>query len=153
MAWHNFVSPQAVFDRLKVGDQDRLSQLLQVPAGIDPLTDAGLQQAVDYANAEIESFVLARYSQPFAVIPPILAGYGVSLAIWRLKQRRRELISDEDRTDFEDTMRALREISDGTRQLIFPPENQTEALVPPTRVAVSSVTEGQREFRRNLESF
>lgn len=153
MAWHNFVSPQAVFDRLKVGDQDRLSQLLQVPAGIDPLTDAGLQQAVDYANAEIESFVLARYSQPFAVIPPILAGYGVSLAIWRLKQRRRELISDEDRTDFEDTMRALREISDGTRQLIFPPENQTEALVPPTRVAVSSVTEGQREFRRNIDSF
>lgn len=153
MTWQNYTTPQDVYDRLRVGTQDRLSELLGVPVGSDPLTDSGLQQAIQSANDEVASIVLARYSQPFAVIPPTLRDSATALAIWRLKQRVPYTISESDAKSFDDTMRALREIAEGKRQLLFPPQNQTEALVPSTRVAVSSTTQAQRDFRDALDNF
>lgn len=153
MSLHIYIAPQDAYDRMRIGGVDRLSELLNVAPGTDPLTDMAFQQAVSDANAEVESFVLARYSQPMATIPPLLSGLAFRVLRWLLISRRSDIVSEAARIDYEDAIKALREISDGTRQLVFPPEDQTEALVPPTRVSVSSASESQREFRRNLDAY
>lgn len=155
MAVHIYITPQQVRDRMFVGTQDRLAELLNLNAGQDPLASIQLARAIEDANAEVDSFVLARYSQPFAIIPPMLTSVAFELVKYRLLQARSDLISDLDRANFEDSLRTLREISDGKRQLAFPPENQTEAMVPVTPVALATRDGDGRpsDFRRVMRAF
>lgn len=154
MAWQSFVTATDVFDRLKVGADDRLSQLLSLSPGQEPLESIALQQAVAFANDEIRSLVLARYPQPFETIPATLTDIGTRLVVWRLKGRRPETVTELDERDYDDAMKALREIAKGERTLVFPPVNQTEALVPPRHVALNDVGNAAREdFDRVLRAF
>lgn len=153
MSFRIYITAQDAYDRMRLGGVDRLSELLNVEPGVDPLADMAFQQAVSDANAEVESFVLARYSQPMAAIPPALSELAFRCLRWKLISRRSDIISDAARFDYEDAMKALKEISTGVRQLLFPPENQTEGLVPTTVVAVSNSSIRQTEFRRNLDAF
>lgn len=157
MSVHTYITPQQVRDRMQAGSQDRLADLLNLSPGQDPLTSVKLTRAIEDAVAEVDSFVLARYSQPFAIIPPMLTSIAFELVKYRLLLSRSDLISDLDRTGYEDALRALREISDGRRMLVWPPENQSEAQGSVSVVAVGSVVDGEPDdrgqFRRVLRSF
>lgn len=155
MAVHVYITPQQVRDRMFVGTRDRLADLLNLDAGQDPLTSQQLARALEDAHAEIESYIRGRYTLPFAVIPPELTRIAFGLVKYNLLQARSDLFSDTDRLDYEDAKRDLREIADGKRQLLFPPENRTESLTPVSTVAVGSRgSDGTaNEFRRTLRSF
>jgi phage gp36-like protein len=155
MAVHVYITPQQVRDRMFTGTQDRLASLLNLEVGQDPLTSTQLARALEDAHAEVDSFVLARYPQPFSIIPPLLTSLAFELVKYRLLQARSDLISELDRASYEDALRSLREIADGRRQLAFPPVNQTESLVQARQVPVGTRNSDgtESDFRRVLRAF
>ena len=116
----------------------------------DGVPDAeAITRALDSATSEIDSHVGARYSLPLPEISPLLVQYCVDIAIYRLANAR-DVLTNEIRTRYEDTIAALKGIAKGTASLNLPgpvdPDTGENTAAPRPRPIVSGGPE--REFTR-----
>lgn len=86
-------------------------------ANTGAIDDVVLSQALARADAEIEGYLLGRYSLPLASVPPILANIACDAARYYLYD---DHAPDHVRTRYEDVRRLLEGISTGKVQLGLP---------------------------------
>ncbi|KFB93026.1 gp36 family Mu-like phage protein [Trabulsiella guamensis ATCC 49490] len=82
------------------------------------LDEAKIQRATDDADAEINSFLAKRYRLPLELpsLPSPLRRAAVSIAFYWLSERDNQ-ITDEIQKRYDEALRTLREIANGTRDL------------------------------------
>ena len=111
------------------------------------LDDAKIETAIDDADAEINSFLARRFQLPLAIatIPRPLHRVAVSITIYWLSERGSQ-ITDLIQKRYDDAIRTLKEIANGTRDLGLP----TATPVPETdNGKIIVVSDNQRQFTRN----
>ncbi|MDT7483698.1 phage protein Gp36 family protein [Citrobacter koseri] len=111
------------------------------------LDEEKIQRAIDDTDAEINSFLAKRYHLPLNLptLPSPLRRAAVSIAFYWLSERDSQ-ITDEIQKRYDDALRTLREIANGTRDLGVPsdtpvPETDTGKLI--------IVSDNRRLFTRN----
>lgn len=101
-------------------DRFGLPELVQLttpdPAAAD-YDPAVFDRAVADADAEIDSYLAARYPLPLAAVPPVLTRIAADITRYRLWN---DQASDEVRTRYEDARRLLENLARGTVSLGLP---------------------------------
>lgn len=93
---------------LVVADHDR-----------DGVPDAGpIAVALDYATAEIDSYLAPRHSLPLAEVPRVLTQLCVDIAVYRLALSG-ELMTEEIDKRYERALARLRDLASGKASLVF----------------------------------
>ncbi|BBV67844.1 hypothetical protein STW0522KLE44_42320 [Klebsiella sp. STW0522-44] len=111
------------------------------------LDDEKIASAIDDADAEINSFLAKRFQLPLAIesIPRPLNRVAVSIAIYWLSERASQ-ISELIQKRYDDAIRTLKEIANGTRDLGLP----TDTPAPETDSGkLIVVSDNERLFTRN----
>ena len=89
-----------------------LSDRDDAPTGV--IDDALIGSAIDDAGAEIDGYLRGRYALPLAATPPVLRDLCLRVAIYKAHTH---VVTDKIRRDYEDAMRSLRMIADGSIRL------------------------------------
>ncbi len=96
---------------LVVADHDR-----------DGAPDYGpITRALISASDEIDSYIGARFTLPLDRIPGLLTQFCVDIAVYRLALSA-DVLTDEHRRRYDDRIKHLKLIADGTATLIIPPD-------------------------------
>lgn len=94
---------------LYVADHDR-----------DGAADAGVaERAIVSAEAEIDTYIGARYPLPLTVVPIFLTQLCVDIAVYRLALSA-DVLTEEHRRRYDDAIKHLMRIADGKAALVFP---------------------------------
>lgn len=101
---------------------------------------AVLGRALDAADAEMDSYLAARYALPLADIPPVLRDCAADIARYRLHDRGAPKIVEDNYTA---RIRWLRDVSAGRASLGAATENAI-----PARAGLPEMTSGGRVFGR-----
>lgn len=120
---------------------------MAIDKSTNQLDDAKIETAIEDADAEINSFLARRFQLPLAIvtIPRPLHRVAVSIAIYWLSERGSQ-ITDLIQKRYDDAIRTLKEIANGTRDLGLP----TATPVPETdNGKIIVVSDNQRQFTRN----
>lgn len=105
-----------------------------------------LNQAISDADSEIDSYVAVRFSLPLATVPTELTRVACDIARYRLYDDR---APDEIRKRYEDAVKWLAAVANGSRSLGLPP-----AQAPKATGAVAAFTgEARRCSRTTLEDY
>ncbi|MCW9041739.1 MAG: DUF1320 domain-containing protein [Pseudopelagicola sp.] len=87
---------------------------------------AAVERALDMASGEIDSYLGVRHSLPLdEPFDPILTQFAVDIAIYRLALAR-DVLSDEHRRRYEDTIKHLTKISEGKAAIKLPASSDPE---------------------------
>lgn len=88
--------------------------------------DAHVTTAIQTADSEIDGFCAVKYSVPFAIVPPIIKGLSVEIAVYYLHKRR--TVPEKIEKAYDKAIARLKDISRGTLSLgIDPPPAATSA--------------------------
>ncbi|EOI6871227.1 gp436 family protein [Yersinia enterocolitica] len=120
---------------------------MAIDKSTNQLDEAKIETAIDDADAEINSFLAKRFQLPLAIatIPRPLHRVAVSIAIYWLSERDSQ-ITDLIQKRYDDAIRTLKEIANGTRDLGLP----TASTTPETdNGKIIVVSDNQRLFTRN----
>ncbi len=103
-------------DLLDLVDDERSGQIVQDPP------DARMQRVVELGDTVaslIDSYCRGRYQVPFTgPVPDIIIDISITLHIYRLYGRRRDLqTSEEQRTRYKDSMQMLKDVQAGKIRL------------------------------------
>lgn len=95
----------------------QLIQLTNDEAGGDEIVEAVWSEKASEADAEIDGYLGARYALPLVTVPALVKRLSLTITIYLLYRRRYG--ADEDfpamvRRDYEDAVKMLNRISDGT---------------------------------------
>ncbi|WP_432772564.1 gp436 family protein [Vibrio parahaemolyticus] len=126
---------------------DRDSQMLwnfAVDRDTNTLNDTWINQALDQANEEIDSFLGRRYVLPLPTVPGILNKIAIIIAFYWLADRDQQatnLLEERYKMQLE----TLREISNGKRELGLP---TIEAPQESSVGKVELVQDNERQFTR-----
>jgi phage gp36-like protein len=83
----------------------------------DGVPDAGaITRALKLASSEIDSYLGVRLSLPLAETPDLLVQFCVDIALYRLALSR-DVLSDEHRKRYDDTIKHLKDIARGSATL------------------------------------
>lgn len=82
------------------------------PAGA--IVSAVIDGAIADADAAIDGYLKGRYALPLTATPPLLRDLAMPIAVYKL---HRNIASEKVRQDYDDAMRALREIASGAIRL------------------------------------
>lgn len=102
-------------DRLGEGRLVQLTDLQSPPLGL--VDQAVSQKALDDAEAEIDGYLVGRYSLPLAVVPNVLRVHALTLAHARLLGER---ASEIDRDELKAARDFLDRVAQGKINLIAP---------------------------------
>ncbi|EGU0147648.1 DUF1320 domain-containing protein [Vibrio parahaemolyticus] len=126
---------------------DRDSQMLwnfAVDRDTNTLNDTWINQALDQADEEIDSFLGRRYVLPLPMVPGILNKIAIIIAFYWLADRDQQatnLLEERYKMQLE----TLREISNGKRELGLP---TIEAPQESSVGKVELVQDNERQFTR-----
>lgn len=111
------------------------------------LDEEKIQLAIDDADAEVNSFLAKRFKLPLNLptLPSPLRRAAVSIAFYWLSERDNQ-ITDEVQKRYDEALRTLREIANGTRDLGLSSDTPVEETNNGRLIIVS---ENQRLFTRN----
>lgn len=131
-------------DALYVADRD----------GDGVVDDAAVDRALTSASGEIDSYLGVRYALPIEAELDLLKQFCVDIALYRLALAR-DVLSEEHRRRYEDTIKHLKEIAKGTASLnlpgpIDPDTGQPESVTPRPIVTAGPPREFTREKMREL---
>lgn len=85
----------------------------------DGVPDApAIARAMVSASGEIDSYIGARYSLPLDETPALLVQFCVDIAVYRLALAR-DVLTEEHRRRYDDTIKHLKDIARGSAALIF----------------------------------
>ncbi|WP_417880324.1 gp436 family protein [Vibrio sp.] len=129
---------------------DRDEQMLwnfAIDRNTDELNDTWINQALEQADEEIDSFLARRFELPLPTVPGMLNKIAITIAFYWLADRDQQATNLlEERYKMQ--LQTLRDIADGKRELGLPTlddNNPTEGSVG----KVELVQEGERLFTRN----
>lgn len=94
-----------------------------------------VDRALQSASDEIDSYLAVRYQLPLAETPGMLVQACVDIAVYRLAQTA-DVLSDELRRRYDDTIAFLKRIADGKAALVF------TAATPPVTTPDGQVITG-----------
>lgn len=111
------------------------------------LDEAKIQRATDDADAEINSFLAKRYRLPLELpsLPSPLRRAAVSIAFYWLSERDNQ-ITDDIQKRYDEALRTLREIANGSRDLGLSSDTPVEETNNGRLIIVS---DNKRLFTRN----
>lgn len=121
----------------------------------DGVVDAdAVTRALTSASGEIDSYIGVRYSLPLEAAPELLKQFCVDIAIYRLALSR-DVLSEEHRRRYEDTIKHLDKIAKGTASLnlpgpVDPDTGEATQTSPRPIVAGGPAREFTREKMRGL---
>ncbi|MEZ5752855.1 MAG: DUF1320 domain-containing protein [Paracoccaceae bacterium] len=139
-----YATLQGLTDRFGADTIERLSDHASPPAGA--IDEAVVDRALADTDGLIDGYLRARYVTPLAEVPPQIVDLALSIAIYKLHRWEPD---KKIRTDYEDALRALRDIAAGTILL-------TASTVAPTPTGGTGarVTDRERPFTpENLTGF
>jgi phage gp36-like protein len=84
-----------------------------VPAAGVVDTDV-VDRALADTDAQVDGYLKGRYELPLATTPPLVTDLALAIAIYKLHRRDPE---DKIRRDYDDALRSLRELANGTIRL------------------------------------
>jgi phage gp36-like protein len=108
-ATHDDITTLYSEDALYVADRD----------GDGVADGAAIARALTSASGEIDSFLGVRYALPIEAASDLLVQFCVDIAIYRLALAR-DVLSEEHRRRYEDTIKHLQKIADGKATLNLP---------------------------------
>lgn len=88
---------------------------------------AAVVRALEHASAEIDTHLAARYPLPLSAVPAIVIPWCVDIALYRLALTA-DVLSEEHRRRYEDTLAALRRVAEGKAALVFPIDPEAEPV-------------------------
>jgi phage gp36-like protein len=103
-------------DIKKLAPEDTLIQLSD-DEGLGTINQARVDEAIEQADAEIDSYCGGRYSVPFSTTPDIVKKLSVDIAIYNLYSRKVEEIPETRAQRYKNAIRQLEAISKGTISL------------------------------------
>lgn len=118
----SYTTQQEIIDRIGQAEFEVLADRDQ-DGTVDP---AAVDQAIADADAEIDSYLSARYEVPLDPVPNVIARLAVDLAVYRLADRAGTW-SEERRKRYEDGIALLKSISKGEAGLGVPQSQQEAA--------------------------
>lgn len=116
----------------------------------DGVPDAeAVTRALKLASGEIDSYLGVRFALPLAETPDLLVQFCVDIALYRLALSR-DVLSDEHRNRYEDTVKHLKDIARGSATLNIGQSSDGEAseTTTPDRPRPIVVGGPEREFTR-----
>jgi len=112
----------------------------------DGVADAAvIAAAIADADAEINSYLGARYRIPVAPVPPLLVKLSTAMAVWNLYGHR-GLTNERRRHDYQDAVALLRRLQEGSQ--VLPGVVSGEVAADGADLPASSTAEADRVFRR-----
>lgn len=114
----------------------------------DGVVDApAVERALSSASDEIDSYLGTRYPLPITDPPGLLIQFCVDIAIYRLASSR-DVLSEEHRRRYEDTLKHLALISSGKAVLVLPAVLGDDGITVLDRPKPIVVAGPPREFTR-----
>ncbi|MGD8172141.1 gp436 family protein [Vibrio sp. TRT 21S02] len=127
---------------------DRDEQMLwnfAIDRTTNQLNDTWINQALDQADEEIDSFLGRRFVLPLETVPGILNKVAITIAFYWLGDRDNQ-VTDLLEKRYEKALTTLKEIASGKRELGLP---TIEAPVESSVGKVELVQDNERLFTRN----
>ena len=129
-------------DFIAAGREQELVDLTDLAGTGAP--DAGIVgSALDKASAMIDNYLARRYRVPLTVVPDVVKGWALDIALYRLY---REAPTEPVQVRYEDALRQLRDISTG-RAVLAGVSESSETAAPEYSAP------GRRFTARTLEDF
>lgn len=122
-----------------------LVQLSNEDPAATTANSAALQQALDDASAEIDSYLEGRFAMPLANPPAVLNRLACDIAMYRLQALRPLHDLADARKRYEDAVAFLLETAKGTVTLGLAADNQEPATAP----GAATIQGPQRVFDRD----
>lgn len=133
-------------DLLSLLSQTELIQL-SADTGNNP-DDEVIEDAIEAAQAEIDSYLAVRYSLPLAQVPPRVKHLTIDLAIYNLFSRR-SLLNEVRRQRYLDAIEFLRQVAAGEATL-----GLADANLPDSQGSGVEVSANQQIFSwRSLSNY
>ncbi|MFZ5998055.1 MAG: gp436 family protein [Nitrospirota bacterium] len=85
------------------------------------INQARVDEAISQADAEIDSYCAGKYTVPFTTVPAVVKKISVDIAIYNLYSRKVEEIPDTRKDRYNNAIRQLKRIADGTITLGIDP--------------------------------
>ncbi len=82
------------------------------------IVESRVDEAIEAADAEIDSYCAGRYSVPFETVPPLVKKLSVDLAVYNLYARKVESVPEAKKDRYNNAMRALRDVAAGRSSLM-----------------------------------
>lgn len=140
----SYASLETLTDRYGAETIERLTDRADPPAGA--IDEDVVNRALADTDGEIDGYLRTRYVTPLAEVPPQIVNIALSIAFYRLHRWEPD---PKVRRDYEDALRSLREIANGTIRL-------TAETVAPTETGGTGarVTDRARPFTEdNMTGF
>ncbi|OGC00140.1 hypothetical protein A2V82_16525 [candidate division KSB1 bacterium RBG_16_48_16] len=139
----------AVSDIKKLIPEESLIQLTD-DENLGTVNQGRVDEAIQQADSEIDSYCGGRYSVPFAVVPGIIKKISVDVAIYNLYSRRVEEIPQTRADRYKNAIRQLELISKGSISIGVDPE---PAAPSKSNTAVQVVSSPKIFGRDNMKGF
>lgn len=120
--------------------QAELIQLTDREGPADAIDDEVLNRALADAEAEVDGYLVGRYTLPLATVPRILTGVACDIARYRLYDDR---ATEHVRQRYDDAVKLLRSVAEGKLTLGLDSNSQ-----PTPTTSGAQFTEPQRVFTR-----
>lgn len=127
---------------------DRDEQMLwnfAIDRNTEQLNDTWINQALDQADEEIDSFLGRRFVLPLETVPGILNKVAITIAFYWLGDRDNQ-VTDLLEKRYEKALTTLKEIASGKRELGLP---TIEAPAESSVGKVELIQDNERLFTRN----
>ena len=96
--------------------------------GTETPDTAAIQKALDDAAAEIDTYLGSRYDLPLSTVPASLRRIAVDIAIYRMMGLRGMGDVEDSRKRYEDAVRFLRHVADGSTTLGLPEASSGDSI-------------------------
>lgn len=139
----------ALADIKKLLPEDVVVQLTD-DEGIGAVNQARVDEAIEQADAEINSYSAVRYAVPFSTVPDVVKKLSVDIAIYNLYSRRTEEIPPTRSERYKNAIRQLEGIAKGVVSLGVDPAPAASSQSPQT----VDISGAKRTFSRaRMEDF
>lgn len=105
-----------------------------------------VNNAIDYADRLIDTYLRNKYVLPLKFIPPIIEQLSVDIAAYRLYSRRPRKLPEHIVTNYQEAIKILTALQKEQMILDLPHEHTTEDVNPPARMIVTNKTASSRLF-------
>lgn len=133
-------------DILKLIPSDILIQLTD-DENTGAVVQAGIDEAVAQADAEIDSYCALKYTIPFTPVPVVIRKLSVDIAIYNLYSRRVEIVPQTRADRYKNAIATLQGIVKGTVKLDTDPLDDPPANVD--EYPVNTLTADDRTFSKD----
>lgn len=121
--------PYATIEDIRTLRGEKVLTFISDLDGDDVANDPAIQQGLDDAAAEIDTYLSSLFSLPFETVPPVLRKLCVDMAIYGVSLLR-PTRPDEFRVRYEDAVKLLIRIADGKAGLGLPTKPPAEGELP-----------------------